>query len=322
MTAQSPNAYVASLLVHGVIAGAIFLAAYMFRSEQVNTKIMELVAGEGDNYGATEAPALGTPDGAAGESGVQAAPIEAAPPQVMEAIAAPSTAASPVKPAQKVPDFSRQLERQMKKFDAARERAEAKQAAKLEAARARAEAAAAKAEAAAKARADAEAARAKEDVKANRMTKEEFDRKFGSKATSSSSRRSNSGSVKIAKIDGKGIARGVVGGSTANDKGGAGGTALSREEGDMLDAYFSLLVQRLKQEHERPAGVSDLLTARAEFYIASDGTISRVKVIRSSGSPEFDQSVLSAFRNVGSIGPRPDDGGTLRREVTFKMRDD
>ena len=97
---------------------------------------------------------------------------------------------------------------------------------------------------------------------------------------------------------------------------------MTREEGDMLDAYFSLLYQRLQEAHEKPHGLSDVLSAMAEYTIAQDGTISRVRIIRSSGSAEFDQSVLSAFRNVGSIGPRPDSGGTLVRKVLFKMRDD
>jgi colicin import membrane protein len=90
----------------------------------------------------------------------------------------------------------------------------------------------------------------------------------------------------------------------------------------MLDAYFSLLYQRLREAHEKPTGLSDLLSAMAEYRIDGDGAISNVRIIRSSGSPEFDQSVLSAFRNVGSIGPRPDRGGPMIKKVLFKMRED
>ncbi|HEY9154598.1 MAG TPA: TonB family protein, partial [Opitutaceae bacterium] len=209
---------------------------------------------------------------------------------------------TPAHPVQKAPDFVRQMSRVEKRTQAKiekREKAEAEREAKLEAER------------------EKQAAQA---VKNNQMTKEEFDRRFGNKANSSTLK--SSSQVKVAKIDTEGISGGVVGGSTKNKRGGAGGTALTREQADELDAYFSMLLSRLKDAHQRPEGLSDLLTAKVEFYIDHDGTISGVSVIRSSGSPEFDQSVLSAFRKVGSIGPRPDNGGRLRREVTFKMRDD
>ena len=304
MTARSANAFLTSLLIHGLAVAALFGYAYFLHDENAPTKIIELVAGEGDNYGATEAPALGSQDSqkANAEATPESSPIApAAEPKPLEAVAVAST--SPVSPpSPKAPDFIRQMDRAekrtLKKIEK-REKAEADREAKLEAEREKQAAAA---------------------VKNNQMTKEEFDKRFGNKANSASSKTSSP--IKVAKIDGEGIAGGVIGGSTKNKKGGAGGTALTREEGDQLDAYFSLLLQRLKDAHQRPEGLSDLLTAKAEFYIDLDGTISGVAIVRSSGSAEFDQSVLSAFRTVGSIGHRPDSGGRLRREVTFKMRDD
>ena len=287
-------------MIHGVFVAALLFSAWAFRDESVNTKIIELVAGAGNNYGATEAPALGSEE----STNLQPAPEDAAPavPQPMEAVAPP--AQNPVIPASpKVPDFSKRLDR-------AADRAENRRMKALEKQRAKEEAERAKREAAAKAKEEAAA-------KQPRMTKAEFDKRYGKQLQQTKS----GSSVSLKKIDVKGVAGGVAGGSV-NVKEGAGGTALTREEGDMLDLYFSLLIQRLREAHERPSGVSDLLTAKAEFYIASDGTISRVSIVRTSGNAEFDQSVLSAFRNVGSIGPRPDGGGTLRREVTFRMRDE
>lgn len=298
MTARSPTAFATSLLLHAVFVAMLFFSAWVLRDEVVNTRIIELVAGAGSNYGATEAPALGSEDSA----NLQAAPAEASPiiPQPMEAVTAPPAKAQA---APKVPDFSKRLDR-------AADRAENRRLKALEKQRAKDEAARAKKEAAEKAKAEAAA-------KQPRMTKQEFDRLYGKKLAQQKA----PAGVAVKKIDVKGVAGGVVGGSV-NVKEGAGGTALQREEADMLDGYFSYLIQRLREEHERPTGVSDLLTAKAEFYIDQDGTISRVRIVRSSGNAEFDQSVLSAFRNVGSIGRRPDSGGTLRREVTFKMRDD
>jgi colicin import membrane protein len=132
--------------------------------------------------------------------------------------------------------------------------------------------------------------------------------------------KANGGPIKVAKIDAEGIAQGVVGGSTNNKTGGAGGTALSREEQDLFDTYFALLEQRLREAHEKPPGLSDLLVAQAEFYLGADGSISKASIVKSSGNAEFDQSVLSAIRNVHTIGPRPDGRGSMQR-VRFRMKD-
>jgi colicin import membrane protein len=278
----------------------MLFSAWVFRSDAVNTKIMELVAGEGDNYGATEAPALGDPN----STNSQPLPPDAEP-RTMEAVAAPTAPKPTDKP---VPDFSKQIARVADRAEARKMKQYEKEQKAREEAERKAEEARAR-----------EEAKARQEVASNRMTKEEYDRRFPQKA--GAARTSNS-SIKAPKIDTKGILGGVAGGSTANTKGGAGGTAMTREEGDMLDAYFSLLYQRLREAHEKPTGLSDLLSAMAEYRIDGDGTISNVRIIRSSGSPEFDQSVLSAFRNVGSIGPRPDRGGPMIKKVLFKMRED
>jgi TonB family protein len=141
------------------------------------------------------------------------------------------------------------------------------------------------------------------------------------KGTSSTKAGANT-PIKTSRIDAEGIAKGVAGGSTANKTGGAGGTALSREEQDLLDAYFALLIQHLRDAHEneKPTGLSDQLFARAEFYLAADGSISRARIIQSSGNAEFDKSVLAALRNVRTIGRRPDGKGDVHT-VRFQMKE-
>ena len=133
--------------------------------------------------------------------------------------------------------------------------------------------------------------------------------------------RAGGGKGEIAKIDAEGIAKGVLGGSTANKTGGAGGTALSREEQDLLGTYIALLKQHLHEAHEKPTGLSDLLSAKAEFYVAADGSISKASIVQSSGNAEFDESVLAAIRNVRTIGRRPDDQGGMLT-VRFRMKDE
>ena len=266
-------------------------------------KIFELVAGEGDNYMATAAPALGTPDGIKVTIPepvvVKAAPVvEPVPEPVVErAPVTPAKAAPPkVTPVEPIRDFSKDVKR-----------ISTKRQKRLEAEDKRLRAIAEKKEKAAAAAA------------AKRMTKEEFDRLNKSKSKSAAPKSATP--PKIAKIDGVGIAKGVVGGSTANKVGGAGGKALTRDEGDALDLYFSLLKRRLKEALDKPPGLSDSLVAVVEVRIAANGLLSGAKVTRSSGSADFDHAALAAIARVRSIGPRPD-GKSEVLSIPFLMKEE
>ena len=65
----------------------------------------------------------------------------------------------------------------------------------------------------------------------------------------------------------------MVGGSVDNKTGGAGGKALTREEGSELEAYFQMLKDRLQENVQELSDTSDTLTAEVEFYVAADGSI-------------------------------------------------
>ena len=126
----------------------------------------------------------------------------------------------------------------------------------------------------------------------------------------------------MAHIDAEGIREGVIGGSAENKTGGAGGKALTREEGSELDAYFSLLKSRIKENHVPPEGVSDTLEARVEFLLAADGSLSRRQdreVVRQRRVRPVGASRPASARH--SIGPRPD-GRSEIVQMTFKMRED
>jgi len=127
--------------------------------------------------------------------------------------------------------------------------------------------------------------------------------------------------AKVPRIDTQGVIGGVAGGSTANTRGGGGGNALAREQHDQLDTYISLLIQELKRAHELPPGVSDQLEAKVTFDITASGAILGPRISKSSGNRAFDESVLDAFRRMGSIGPTPN-----RRPdtwtVTFRIKDE
>ncbi len=254
-------------------------------------KIFELVAGEGDNYMATEAPALGTP-GIKLNVPTPPAPAVKPAPEPEPAPPEPVIERAPVKPAPKAE--AKPVEAKTPNYTKDVLRIASKREKRL-----------------------VEADRKKREAEAKRISKAEFDKLNKSKT------QPKGGAVnpKVARIDAEGIAKGVVGGSVNNKTGGAGGKALSRAEQSALDSYIALLLQRLRAAHEKPAGLSDLLEAEVEFRIAADGTLSGVKIVRSSGSSEFDRSVLEAFARVRSIGPTPNSKSDVW-VVTFKMKEE
>jgi colicin import membrane protein len=67
-----------------------------------------------------------------------------------------------------------------------------------------------------------------------------------------------------------------------------------------------------------PDSVTDLLVAKVSFHLGADGSISQVRIVKSSGSTEYDDSVIDAFQRVRSIGAVP--GGKAGTYVfNFKM---
>jgi len=308
MNNRFPNAFLLSVLLHGlVVALLVFLGASLKDKVPETTKIFDLVAAAGDNYAATKAPALGSPQAVKVDFpqvpviAPEPVPVEPAQPEPVQ----PSPVApepSPVKPAEVVKpqpapkpvDYSKMVKRISDKRAANIKK-------KIE-----------REQKAAEARAAKEAA-----LNEKRMTKEEFDRLHRRGASSSS----RPAPVKVARIDTAGIAGGVTGGSTANKTGGAGGRALTREQAALSEAYIELLKQRLHEAHQKPGGLSDLLEATVSFRLNSDGTMSDVRIVSSSGNPAFDDSVRAAFRRVRMPAP-PSNLKTETYTLTFKMKDD
>jgi colicin import membrane protein len=305
MTARSPSAYLSSATLHAAAVVLLLGAAWVAKQQtRPPVKIFELVAGDGDNWAATDAPAIGTPGGVKLKVPATAEPVpriaesEPKPPAPVQA--APIQEAAPVSPtiakttAPKTPDLVRTV-----KQTAAKVEQKMAQKQRMD-------------EAIATDKARKEAAAAKKV-----MTKDQYDKLYGKQANPAG----KAGATKIARVDAEGIAGGVAGGSTTNKVGGAGGKALSAEEASLMDRYFSFLKDKLQQAHEPPVGVSDKLSAQVEFMVAVDGSISQVRIVRSSGNKEFDQSVLDAFKRVRPIGTRPD-GRSEAITLEFKTLDE
>jgi colicin import membrane protein len=289
---QSPSAYFLSVVIHAAGVALLFCFAWLVH-EQVRepAKLIELVAGAGDNYMATEAPAIGVPEGKEDLKLPELPPMPAiAEPQPEPAPMAP--APEPVRPtppkvepvpvAKPPPDAittppKTKPERTLKQ--------QLERAAKLKEARV--------------------------------LSKFKADQAKAEKARLAAEKAAAPG--KGARIDVKGITAGVMGGSPSNTKGGAGGKALTASEQRVMDAYFAFLIQHLKAVHEPPPGVSDSLHCTIEFFLSADGSISQAKIMKGSGNREFDLSAVEAFRKVKSVGKRPDGlSGLLSLDFTMK----
>jgi colicin import membrane protein len=147
----------------------------------------------------------------------------------------------------------------------------------------------------------------------------EFVKKHGQPVPSKPSASASSRTTRVPKINTRGIPDGVAHGSSRSTAG-QGGTALTAAQHSAMDYYTSRLVKALHDNHEKPPGLSDLLTASVECLIGADGTISSVHIERPSGNAAFDQSCIEAFAHVGSIGPTPD-GKTGTWTIAFHMVD-
>ncbi len=287
MHARSPAAFALSALLHGVFVAVMFFGAYAVRdSLPPPAHIIELVAGDGDNWEATEAPALGSPNPTVKIDIPETPAAPVAPPEpVVQPVV---TAVEPPKPEPKKPepkpiDLVKNLDRKM-------DSAQAKTEAKIE--------------------------------KQRKLEQQQY-AKFleqNKKLNPSQKKSSVKPDGKPVRIDTEGIATGVQGGSTKNKTGGAGGKVLNRAEQDALDTYLKRLEMKVSEAHEKPFGVSEQHWAKLICTITVSGTITNVKITQSSGNKEFDESALAAMRKVRPIGAVPG-GQAVEWPVLFEMKD-
>src|SRR5688572_11506316 len=102
MTDRPVSAFLLSTTLNSVVVGILLLLSYA-ANQQVKKmpRVLELVAGEGDNYMATAAPALGTPGGV--KLDVPAPPAPKAEPVKVEPVKAEPAPVTPVKAAPVTP---------------------------------------------------------------------------------------------------------------------------------------------------------------------------------------------------------------------------
>lgn len=312
---QSTNGFVLSVALHVGLVLAIFLFSQIARETPPPNRIIELVAGEGDNFAATAAPALGTPGGVKLDlakavprptppapvpviaPAPEPAPLIPVPPApVPKAEPPPVPKPAPKKTAEKAPadpaapNFTKQIKRAVVIGESKAKQQIAKERA-------------------------AEKKRLDEEKK--RQTKQEFDRANAAKAKTPPGK---TASTKVAKIDAEGIAKGVLGGSTDNKIGGAGGKALtSSADATLVERYFAMLKQRIRAELTGLAGMGDDLSVDVVVHISANGALSKARIKRSSGSEEFDRAVVAAFGRITM--PAHPEKKSEDLELTFRTRD-
>lgn len=314
------KSFLVSAGVHlGGLALLVGLTALVSNNANESPAVFELVAGEGNNYMATEAPS-GSEAGTAADGAVALPAMDPVQnwtppaPTAMEAVAPPPEAAPLPKTATTAataaPNFVKTINSKIKQAKAKADREIKKQrAADQQAAL----------EAAKKAEAAANQAKA---AKAAAMTHDQFVKSNPNAATTGPRTRSATSAPAAspgARIDANGILRRGVTGATGAGSTGAGGTALSRAEANAMDAYFSFLMQKLRENHEKPPGLSDLLNAQVAFTVGSDGTLFDVHITSSSGNAAFDQSVLDAFART-RLDPPPNKK-TEAYHLTFLIKE-
>ena len=300
MSDRMPAAFVTSVLLHGLVVAVLLLAAYSksFESKPA-TKIFELVAGEGDNFAATEAPALGSPGGI--KLSVPTPPIPRPEPVAPEATKPEPVPEKPI-PTPPVPKPPIPVAPPVPKQEPVKSPTEPKPTTS-------------------KTKTMAEQMRW-EAIRSESKIKTQIarDKAAEKKRLEQEAKVAKAAAASAPRVDVEGIVKGVQGGSTANKVGGAGGKALVRSDApEMMDAYFGMLRDRLLKALDKPPGLSDTLVAEAEFRIGADGSIRGAKIISPSGSAEFDRAVLEAYSRV-RMPARPD-GKSSVQTARFRTKD-
>lgn len=275
-TARSPRAFALSVLLHAtIVAVVLFVAWWNSRQTEETPQIFELVAGEGNDYAALEAPTTAAPVPAIKVDLPEPTPIiERAPEPVPTPRIEPVPDPPQAPPKQPPPP---------KKVEKATEKAPPK-------------------------------AQPKSDV--TRTTFDKFRKEHGEPKVTKAR---PAPKITPKKINADSIAGRVASDSTNAVKAGAGGTALSRVESDLWAAYQAMIVERIRRAM-LAAGVTDLLTARVEFRVSAEGSVSAARITGSSGNRDFDAAVLAALRSLGRLGPPPSNQAETL-SVSIEMRE-
>lgn len=88
-----------------------------------------------------------------------------------------------------------------------------------------------------------------------------------------------------------------------------------------LENYRRAIKPKIERAWQKPSSLSlSHPTTVVEFDLLPSGKIIHLRIIKSSGSATFDNSVKKAFRNVNSLGKVPYGSSLKQLRLTFEMR--
>lgn len=147
-----------------------------------------------------------------------------------------------------------------------------------------------------------------------------------STTTRSNSQKTTGERVKISAADAKKMLDRMIAGG---EGGGGGGAADSKGVGmrmggggnaSALNSYMSKLKARIDAAWEKPDDASNSgISAIVQFTVGDNGLITARRIVKSSGSSNFDQTVLNVFDRLGYVGTPPGGGNTFK--LTFSLDD-
>jgi TonB family protein len=111
--------------------------------------------------------------------------------------------------------------------------------------------------------------------------------------------------------------------------GGATGSGSGGPLGDLqhirLQAYQERVYELIRAAWLLPMPQEEArkLQATALLIVSRDGQVARFQLLKTSGNPMFDESLLRAIKQVDPLPPLPEDyqGGTLEVELRFRTRE-
>lgn len=143
----------------------------------------------------------------------------------------------------------------------------------------------------------------KPEPKPQRVSYQDFAKKNPKKARKSAQTPRTQAPVKVGKISAKTGNIDSIAKVGASISGKAGTSAAVR---NMLAAYIGEIKRKAESNWAIPVTAQNSdLSAKVEFKVSKNGEISGLRIIRSSGSAEVDNSILAALRSI-SLTPPPD----------------
>ena len=126
-----------------------------------------------------------------------------------------------------------------------------------------------------------------------------------------------SGTAKEGTSSKPGTTSGGTGDGTGKGKTGTGKDAISS-----FGWYTDMLHDRYYSRWDQPVGIGQDVVATVKLRIMKDGTIAKHDLVKTSGNPQMDESVMTAVEKVTQIDPLPaglGNGEYFDLNVAFKV---